>query len=313
VTGRTGDSGQTETMAETPPASLFTPPFEVVRPRTQLFPAVFNSPHSGRVYPAEFLAVSRLDAHALRRSEDCYVDELFADVASLGCPLLKAHFPRAYLDVNREAYELDPTMFDEPLPGYVNISSIRVAGGLGTIPRIVSDSEEIYRAPLRFPEAKARIQSLYVPYHRCLEALVARTARIFGHALLIDCHSMPSSASGAMMGDLLPRPDFVLGDRYGSTCSPVVTDFVEELLTKRGYSVTRNKPYAGGYITQNYGRPVSGIHALQVEINRALYMDEETLAHHGGYYRLAEDVLQVMRQLVTQLPALLRPNRIAAE
>lgn len=300
-------------MAERSPADLFNPAFEVVRPRAQLCPAVLNSPHSGRVYPADFLAVSRLDAHALRRSEDCYVDDLFAEIVPLGCPLIKAHFPRAYLDVNREAYELDPTMFEDQLPAHVNTSSIRVAGGLGTIPRIVADAEEIYRAPLRFAEAGARIRALYFPYHRCLEAIVSRTARIFGHALLIDCHSMPSAASGAMIADFTPRPDFVLGDRYGSTCSPAITDVMEKLLDQRGYSVARNKPYAGGYITQSYGRPAAGIHALQLEINRALYMDEETLEHHGGYYRLAEDLVEVMRLLIAELPELLRPSRIAAE
>ncbi|MGF7162097.1 N-formylglutamate amidohydrolase [Rhodoligotrophos appendicifer] len=300
-------------MPERPPAELFDPPFEVVHPSVQTNPAVFNSPHSGRQYPREFLKLSQLDSHRLRRSEDCYVDDIFAGVVGLGAPLLKAHFPRAYLDVNREPYELDQGMFLDSLPAYVNSSSVRVAGGLGTIPRLVCDTAEIYRRPLYFAEAKARIQSLYMPYHRALEGLLDRTVADFGEVLLIDCHSMPSTATPASSQDPLPRPDFVLGDRYGSTCAPAITDFFEAALLRRGYSAVRNKPYAGGHITQIHGRPNEQRHALQIEINRALYMDEESLAVHGGFYRMTEDFQEITAALVRVLPDLFRPSRIAAE
>ncbi|WP_342643489.1 N-formylglutamate amidohydrolase [Rhodoligotrophos ferricapiens] len=300
-------------MPSRPPSELFDPPFEIIRPRIQTTAAVFNSPHSGRQYPSQFLSQSRLDAHALRRSEDCYVDDIFAGVVAMGAPLVKAHVPRAYLDLNREPYELDPGMFADRLPNYVNTSSVRVAGGLGTIPRLVCDSAEIYRRPLLFKEAEARIQSLYFPYHRALAELMDTTVAAFGEAVLIDCHSMPSTAAPASASDPVPRPDFVLGDRYGSTCAPAVTDFIETALTHRGYSAVRNRPYAGGHITQIHGRPAQGRHALQIEINRALYMDEETLTVHGGFYRLIEDFEEIIANLIDTLPHLLNPRREAAE
>src|SRR6476659_1158344 len=160
-------------------------PFAILAPRQWTRPAIFNSPHSGRAYPEDFLTASRLNPHALRKSEDCYIDELFAFVADLGAPLLHAHFPRAYLDVNREPYELDPRMFREDLPGFANVSSIRVAGGLGTIPRIVSEGDEIYRMPLLLREALHRIESYYRPYHRTLSDLIAKAEGVFGQVLLI--------------------------------------------------------------------------------------------------------------------------------
>ena len=182
---------------------------------------ILNSPHSGCCYPGDFLAASRLDEKTIRRSEDSYVDELMADAAALGCPLLKANFPRAWLDVNREPYELDPKMFAGSLPTYANVRSVRVAGGLGTIARIVSESEEIYAGPLNVQEALARIDAVYKPYHRTLRQLVLDARAAFGVAVLIDCHSMPSTVRG-MHGRL--RPDIVLGDRYGTSCSTELTD-----------------------------------------------------------------------------------------
>ncbi|MFL5212704.1 MAG: N-formylglutamate amidohydrolase, partial [Microvirga sp.] len=176
------------------PESDFEPPHHVLEPARQTIPFVFNAPHAGAVYPGAFLAASRLDAVALRRSEDAFVDALFANVVALGAPLMTARFPRAYLDVNREPYELDPRMFDGRLPPFANTRSMRVAGGLGTIPRVVADGQEIYRARLSVDEGLRRIEWLYKPYHRALRQLVHRTARAFGHAVLIDCHSMPSTS-----------------------------------------------------------------------------------------------------------------------
>ena len=241
---------------------------------------VLNSPHSGRFYPPEFLAASCLDERAIRRSEDTFVDDLFTPAAALGAPLLKANFPRAWLDVNREPYELDPKMFDGCLPTFANIRSVRVAGGLGTIARIVSESEEIYARPLTVDEALARIDNVYKPYHRSLRQLVAGTHVAFGFAVLIDCHSMPSAVRGNQ-GRL--RPDIVLGDRYGTSCSGALIDGASRILSGLGYSVSRNKPYAGGFITEHYGQPGRGLHAMQIEVNRGLYMDERSLEQTPGF------------------------------
>jgi N-formylglutamate amidohydrolase len=271
------------------------PAFEVIAPVEYRLPVVLNSPHSGACYPSDFLAASRLDEKAIRRSEDSYVDELMAGAAALGSPLLKANFPRAWLDVNREPYELDPKMFDGHLPTYANVRSVRVAGGLGTIARIVSESEEIYARPLNVDEALGRIDLVYKPYHRLLRQLVLATRARFGVAVLIDCHSMPSTVRG-IHGRL--RPDVVLGDRYGTSCSSALTDLVASLLGGFGYSVSRNKPYAGGFITEHYGQPARGLHAMQVEFNRHLYMDERTLEKTAGFGRLAADLTRLLAALV---------------
>ncbi len=268
--------------------------FEVMEPVTQTIPFVFNSPHSGSFYPPEFLAESGLDSLSIRRSADHYVDELFADAPELGAPLLRAHFPRAYLDVNREPYELDPRMFDGPLPPFVNIGSMRVAGGLGTIPRIVAENMEIYRRRLPVNEAMSRIETIYKPYHACLRKLIARTHARFGLAILIDCHSMPGNIrlSGSDV-----RPDFIIGDRYGTSASAELSRAAMQFLDGMGFSAVRNKPYAGGFITEHYGRPVRGLHALQIEINRALYVDEATLDRRPEFPVISASLSTFMRQM----------------
>jgi N-formylglutamate amidohydrolase len=284
-------------------------PFEVARPRELTAPLLFNSPHSGRIYPRAFLAASKLDALTLRRSEDAYVEELFGFVGALGAPLLYAHFPRAYLDVNREPYELDPALFRDGLPHYANTQSVRVVGGLGTIARIVSESDEIYREPLSLVAALERINLLYTPYHTTLRSLLVEAQQAFGLGVLIDCHSMPSNPIADYGGG---RPDFVLGDRYGTSCSGELTRVAAEQLKALGYVVELNKPYAGGYITEHYGRPQAGLHALQVEINRALYMDEMSFDKSPGFEGLKHDLEQMVRALKTSVPRLAIP-RAAAE
>lgn len=263
------------------------PPFEIVAPPRQDVPLILNSPHSGKCYPKAFLAASRLDERSIRRSEDTFVDELFRPAADLGAPMLRANFPRAWLDVNREPYELDPKMFDGSLPPFANIRSVRVAGGLGTIARVVSESEEIYAAPLDVVEGLARIEQVYKPYHAALHGLVAATQSAFGQALLIDCHSMPSTVRG---GQGRVRPDIVLGDRYGASCGSEVSDAAGHILSRLGYSISRNKPYAGGFITEHYGKPGMGVHTMQIEVNRCLYMDEHTLQPTAGFSRLKADL-----------------------
>ena len=257
-------------------------------PPGRRLPVVVASPHSGRDYPQAFLAAARLDPHTLRRSEDGFVDEIFGRVPEHGVPLLRALFPRAFLDVNREAYELDPDMFDDALPNWVNTRSPRVVAGLGTIARIVAQGKDIYRGKLRFAEAVERVQRHYTPYHDALRRLVDETRAAFGHVILIDAHSMPSQGASRTPGGR--AVDVVLGDCYGSSCAAAVMDTAEQWLAGRGYAVTRNTPYAGGFTTRHYGRPRAGIHALQVELNRALYMDEATLAPTRGLARLTADM-----------------------
>lgn len=271
------------------------PACEIDLPVHQTVPFVFNSPHSGRFYPRDFLEATCLDKSEIRRSEDLLVDRLFAPIVHLGAPLMSAVYPRAYLDVNREPYELDPKMFAGRLPSYANVRSLRVAGGLGTIPRVVSDSANIYKGPLPVEEGLARIERIYRPYHDTLRRLLAQTHVAFGLSILIDCHSMPSNIRG---GATRVRPDFVLGDRFGASCMPELTDCAQATLQRLGYTVCRNKPYAGGFITEHYGRPARGLHALQIEINRGLYMDENRLEPHRGFERLSADLAALAQSLL---------------
>ncbi len=286
------------------------PPFEIQEPATLAGPVLFNSPHSGAVYPRGFLQSSRLDLATLRRSEDSYVDDLIGGVVGRGYPLMRANFPRCFVDVNREPYELDPRMFDGRLPSFANTRSMRVAGGLGTVARVVGDAQEIYEQRIPVDEAMRRIESLYKPYHRALRRLFTRIQRAFGAAVLVDCHSMPSSAG---QKDERPRPDFVIGDRYGTSCVPVVAECVDRALRGMGYTVSRNKPYAGGFITEHYGNPAVGLHAVQLEINRALYMDERRYERGSGFAGLAID-LELLASRLGEVPIEeLRPYRAAAE
>jgi N-formylglutamate amidohydrolase len=286
------------------------PPFEVLEPAECKGPVLFNSPHSGSTYPRAFLTASRLDIAILRRSEDSFVDELITGVVTCGFPLMRAHFPRCFVDVNREPYELDPRMFDGRLPSFANTRSMRVAGGLGTVARVVGDAQEIYDQRIPVDDALRRIESLYKPYHRALRRLFTRLHRDFGAAVLIDCHSMPSSTGHK---DERPRPEFVLGDRYGTSCVGAVSETVEHTLRSLGYSASRNKPYAGGFITEHYGNPAAGLHAIQLEINRALYMDERRYERSRNFSRLAADLDTLARRLGEIPLEELRPYRAAAE
>ncbi|HLN23544.1 MAG TPA: N-formylglutamate amidohydrolase [Patescibacteria group bacterium] len=274
---------------------------EIISPDEQTVPLVFASPHSGCDYPAAFLAQAALDPQALRRSEDSFVDELFAAAPSLGAPLLKAHFPRAYVDVNREAFELDPAMFDAPLPPHVTTDSPRVAAGLGTVARVVACGAEIYRHKLSYAEVEQRINGLYYPYHTALVALIEQTRRRFGCCLLVDCHSMPSIGGPADSDTGTARVDFVLGDGYGSSCAAAVTRTAEQCLRFQGYRVIRNTPYAGGFTTRHYGHPEHGVHTLQIEINRRLYMNETTHVR-GPHFAVLQSNLGALIAALAALP-----------
>jgi N-formylglutamate amidohydrolase len=223
--------------------------------------------------------------------------------------LIVARFPRAYLDVNREPYELDPELFDEPLPPHANAQSVRVVGGLGTIARIVADGEEIYAGPLPIAAALLRIDRLYKPFHAALARLIDDTRERFGYAILIDCHSMPSTTTG---NSAPARPDFVLGDRFGASCTPRLTRMSREALAGLGYEIQLNRPYAGGHITEHYGRPTRGIHALQIEINRALYLDEARFQPSSGFTKLQSSLMHLSERLFQDLP-LAFERRAAAE
>jgi N-formylglutamate amidohydrolase len=293
-------------------------PAEMIWPPRLSSPLLLASPHSGRDYPSGFLAQSALDRATLRQSEDCYVDLLIEPATRLGVPSLKALFPRIFIDPNRDAAELDPQLFADPLPAQAQITSPRVLAGLGVVPRVAADDRSIYAGQLAFHEAEDRLERYYRPYHRSLQAAIKHIRTAFGQCLLLDCHSMPSAgapllseerhrsglgtATGAGPGKGTVakeqagngidagrgsrgggEADFILGDCYGGACSDAVTAHVESFLLKAGASVRRNNPYSGGYVTQTYGRPAEGVHVLQLEINRRLYVDEASLAPNAGF------------------------------
>ncbi len=271
-------------------ADIIDPAFEIRGTHAGMGPFVFNSPHSGRLYPRSFVEQARLDFSTLRRSEDSFVDELFEDVVLTGAPFMRALFPRAFLDLNREPYELDPRMFEGRLPPYANTRSLRVASGLGTIARVVGEAKEIYAHRLPLDEGLRRIETYYKPYHQALRDLLMQVRRQWGLVVLVDCHSMPSTSirePGAAV-------DMVIGDRFGTSCSALVSDALERELCAAGYRVLRNRPYAGGFITEHYGNPTGGVHAVQIEINRALYMDEGAYQRTENFNRLRDNLRAAM-------------------
>ncbi len=284
-------SGAASASVDDTPTPAFEPPFVLIEPLRRTAPLIFASPHSGRRYPPELLADARVSLISLRRSEDAYVDELFAGAAVHGACVLSATIARAYVDLNRDPAELDPEMFDERPPKSPQTNSARVQAGLGAIPRISGDGQTIYRRKLALSEADQRINNVHRPYHALLQNLVTETKEHFGCAVLIDCHSMPNNARGAH------APDIVLGDRFGASCHPSVTALAEATLRRLGYRVARNTPFAGGHTTQSYGRPAAQVHALQIEINRGLYLDERTLERTNGYVRVRADMSRLAEAL----------------
>jgi len=281
------------------PTSSFQDDDEVIAPFVVTHPAigcaasplVFASPHSGRLYPEVMMAASRLDASAIRRSEDAYVDRLVERGPAHGASLITAQLARVYMDVNREPWELDPAMFEDELPAYARSRSARVAAGLGAIARVVREGEEIYTRKLCFAEARARVEAVHTPYHDALAMLVREARETHGVAVLIDWHSMPAAA--AQGGEI------VLGDRFGGACAPSFSAMVERTLKAMGYVVARNSPYAGGFTTEHYGRPAHRVHALQIEVCRALYMDEASMQVTAGFERLRADLERLFEVMAT--------------
>lgn len=270
------------------------PGFSVSGDSDGRWPLVMASPHSGRDFPPAFLAASRLALPQLRRAEDPFVDALLDGVD--GVPVLRARYGRAYLDLNRDADELDAAMFDSPLATAVQRSD-RVAAGLGVLPRIAAQGLDIYRRRLTPADAQARLVALHRPWHARITELLARAQARHGHAILLDCHSMPQPAG------VLP-PQLVLGDRFGTSAAPALVTFIEQHFIRAGWRVARNKPYAGGHTTEFHGSVAAGIHAVQIEIDRNLYMDTQRFARHDGFAEVAAQLAGLACRLVDAAPGL---------
>lgn len=284
------------------------PSFDLKMPVVRTTSVVFASPHSGRDYSQRFLGQSVLDAHAIRSSEDAFVDQIYASALENGAPLLLAQAPRAYVDLNRAPDELDPALIEGLLRGRHNP---RINSGLGVIPRVVASGKAIYSGKLTRSEAESRLEEVWHPYHACLDGLLRETLARFGEAILIDCHSMPHEAIATLMRRGEDLPEVVLGDRFGDSASDRVVSAVESAFQRAGFRVCRNMPFAGAYVSQHYGRPRRGQHVVQVEIDRALYMDEKAIRPHPDF----PDFLARIGRVVAEIAALGRPavQQVAAE
>ena len=279
-------------------------PFTLLAPARLTTNVVFSSPHSGRDYPDELVRRSRLSRRQLRASEDVLVDRLFSAAPAHGAPLLAATAPRAWLDLNRAPSELDPALIEGVRAEGLNQ---RVAAGLGVVPRVVAEGAEIYRGRIARAEAEARIAEIHLPYHESLNHLLTRARDRFGAALLYDCHSMPSDALRAAPRVRGRCPDVVLGDRFGASASRLLMARTQEAFERGGLVVARNAPFAGGYITQRHGHPARGISAIQIEIDRGLYLDQERLEPNAGFdqlRRLLDAVVADRARLIPEEPAL---------
>lgn len=280
--------------------------FEIIRPAVQTSPVVFSSPHSGRQYDAAFLQGSVLGLAAIRSSEDAFVDHLVAAAPDLGAPLLLAHMPRSYVDLNRAADEFDPALIHGVTGAHGNP---RIASGLGVIPRVVSGGRAIYSGKMPMSEAQARIDAHWRPYHRALSQIMDETVQRFGFAILMDMHSMPTEAALPLRHNQI-SPDVVLGDRHGASAGGQVTTHIETAFAAQGFQVARNSPFAGAYIAQTYGRPSLGRHVVQVEIARGLYMNEAVVTPLPCFDAFAKKITAVMGDVIAAYSV---PRALAAE
>jgi N-formylglutamate amidohydrolase len=270
------------------------PAYDLAQPETRTTSVIFASPHSGRDYTDAFLRLAVLDAATIRSSEDAFVDLLYADAPKFGAPLLTANAPRAYLDLNRGPDEMDAAL----IAGVHRVSqNPRVASGLGIVPRVVANGRPIYAGKLTLEEAHTRVANYWRPYHDTLQTLIDQSHGSFGEAILIDCHSMPHEAMDNINAPGIGRPEVVLGDRFGAAASPAVVERVEAAFAAAGFRVARNMPFAGAYIAQHYGRPSRRQHAVQIEVDRALYMDETTLELSSGFDDLRAALNGVMKEI----------------
>ncbi|MCC0062739.1 MAG: N-formylglutamate amidohydrolase [Defluviimonas sp.] len=255
-------------------------PYTLTMPKRRTTGVVVASPHSGRYYPADFLRASVLGERMLRSSEDAFVDDLLEGVPGLGAPLLAATHPRAWLDLNRAADELDPAVIEGVA---MSAHNPRISSGLGVIPRVVAGGRAIYRGKVPSSEAERRLLAVWQPYHECLGQLMQEARATFGIAVLLDIHSMPHEAMDSIAAAGARRPEIVLGDRYGASAAPAVVESVEAAFEAAGLRTLRNAPFAGAYVAQTYGRPSRGQHALQIEIDRSLYMNEIEIRPNGNF------------------------------
>ncbi len=287
---------------------MTTESFVLSEPQVRSTPVIFASPHSGNAYPADFLEMSVQNPLQLRSSEDAFVDRLFSAAPDHGAPLLAAKLPRAFIDLNRGVNELDPAVIDGMGKAPNNP---RVASGLGVIPRVVSNGRPIYNGKIPLAEAHRRISRYWRPYHDRLQLLVDQSRNRFGESILIDCHSMPREALENVPVIRGRRPDVVLGDRFGASASPEVTDYVAQVFADAGFNVARNMPFAGAYVVQTYGRPPRGQHAIQVEIDRSVYMDEDRIEPRDDFDQIHETISNVVKEVA--LFGAARAQRLAAE
>jgi N-formylglutamate amidohydrolase len=275
------------------------PAYSVTRPADTTTSVVVASPHSGRHYPRNFLRSSMLDERSIRSSEDAFVDLLVEAAPGLGAPLLAAEYPRAYLDLNRSPDELDPAVIDGV--GRV-VQTPRISSGLGVIPRVVANGRAIYRGKLSRAEADLRIEQIWQPYHAELDRLMVHAHDVFGEALVLDFHSMPHEALDGVARPGVRRPEVVLGDRFGASARGDLVDVVEDAFLDAGLAVSRNAPFAGAFVTQRYGRPSRGWHAVQIEIDRSLYMNERLIRPNGNFDAMKRIVTSVLARVIAATP-----------
>ncbi|MBY6203048.1 N-formylglutamate amidohydrolase [Maritalea mobilis] len=271
------------------------PPFRLIQPDEAVTPVIVASPHSGRHYPKAFVQASMLDQRTIRSSEDAFMDDLVCEAPRLGAPLLLAEYPRAYLDLNRSRDELDPAVID----GVTRVvTTPRINSGLGVIPRVVANGRAIYRGKLRLAEAEMRLNTIWQPYHDCLDGLMRTTHAQFGEAVVLDFHSMPHEALDSLARPGHRRPEVVLGDRFGASARADIVDALEAGFFDAGLVVSRNAPFAGAYVAQRYGRPSRNWHAVQIEIDRSLYMNEQMIRPNGNFDAVKQIVTEVLSRVI---------------
>ena len=278
----------------------------IVEPSTLTSGVVFALPHSGRDYGVSFLNQSILDKISIRSSEDAFLDQLIDGIEKYGAPKIIANAPRAFIDLNRSTDELDPAL----ISGIKNnIRSPRISSGLGVIPRVVSHGKEIYRGKLSLEQAQSRIEYYWKPYHKDLANLLKRAQSIYGQSLLIDMHSMPHEAVSTQ-SSFIKAPEIVVGDRFGMSSDPEFTNLIVSILKQHGFRVAKNTPFAGAFITKHHGKIKDRTHAIQLEIDRSLYMDEERVLPNSGFEKLKSQLFPALIQISSLI---CKSDKIAAE
>ena len=278
----------------------------IVEPSTLTSGVVFALPHSGRDYGVSFLNQSILDKISIRSSEDAFLDQLIDGIEKYGAPKIIANAPRAFIDLNRSTDELDPAL----ISGIKNnIRSPRISSGLGVIPRVVSHGKEIYRGKLSLEQAQSRIEYYWKPYHKDLSNLLKRAQSIYSQSLLIDLHSMPHDAVSTQ-SSFIKAPEIVVGDRFGMSSDPEFTNLIVSILKQHGFRVAKNTPFAGAFITKHHGKIKDKTHAIQLEIDRSLYMDEERILPNSGFEKLKSQLFPALIQISSLI---CKSDKIAAE